>query len=130
MGEVVNGTITPVSSIGRNDPCSCGSGRKFKNCCLATADAAQSTRRRMREAEGRLIPLLWRIALEQWGQDGLAEAYDSFFTDTPCPEDIVQHREHESLFLTWLGLRFAPATSRGPRIPSAAAAALAGTADE
>jgi hypothetical protein len=20
--------------IGRNDPCSCGSGRKYKNCCL------------------------------------------------------------------------------------------------
>jgi preprotein translocase subunit SecA len=21
--------------IGRNDPCSCGSGKKFKKCCLA-----------------------------------------------------------------------------------------------
>ncbi len=119
-----------VSSIGRNNPCSCGSGRKFKHCCLATADAAQSTRRRMRDAEGRLIPLLWTIALEHWRQDGLDEAYDSFFADTPCPEDILQHREHESLFLTWLGLRFAPATDRGPRILSAAAAALAGTADD
>ena len=76
------------------------------------------------------MPLLWQIALEQWGQDGLDEAYDLFFTDTPCPADILQHREHESLFLTWLGLRFAPATRRGPRIPSAAAATLAGTADD
>ena len=76
------------------------------------------------------MPLLWQIALEQWGQDGLDEAYDVFLTDTPCPADILQHREHESLFLTWLGLRFAPATRRGPRIPSAAAATLAGTADD
>ena len=76
------------------------------------------------------MPLLWKIALEGRGQDGLDEAYDRFFTDTPCPVDIVQHREHESLFLTWLALRFAPATRRGPRIPSAAAAALAGTADD
>jgi preprotein translocase subunit SecA len=22
--------------IGRNDPCSCGSGKKFKNCCMRT----------------------------------------------------------------------------------------------
>jgi len=24
----------PVAVIGRNDPCSCGSGKKFKSCCL------------------------------------------------------------------------------------------------
>jgi hypothetical protein len=28
--------------IGRNDPCPCGSGRKFKLCCLARQDDAQS----------------------------------------------------------------------------------------
>ena len=26
--------INPNRSVGRNDPCPCGSGRKFKNCCL------------------------------------------------------------------------------------------------
>ncbi|VTP70009.1 Predicted metal-binding protein related to the C-terminal domain of SecA [Leclercia adecarboxylata] len=26
---VINGT-----KVGRNDPCPCGSGKKFKNCCL------------------------------------------------------------------------------------------------
>ncbi len=26
----------PFKSIGRNDPCPCGSGKKFKRCCLAT----------------------------------------------------------------------------------------------
>ncbi|MCL2741355.1 MAG: SEC-C metal-binding domain-containing protein [Oscillospiraceae bacterium] len=26
--------------IGRNDPCPCGSGRKYKKCCLAAAEAA------------------------------------------------------------------------------------------
>lgn len=24
----------PISGIGRNDPCPCGSGKKFKNCCM------------------------------------------------------------------------------------------------
>lgn len=25
---------TPVKSVGRNDPCRCGSGKKYKLCCL------------------------------------------------------------------------------------------------
>jgi hypothetical protein len=29
--------INPLRNIGRNDPCPCGSGRKFKKCCLAQA---------------------------------------------------------------------------------------------
>lgn len=27
----------PLRDVGRNDPCPCGSGRKFKKCCLAAA---------------------------------------------------------------------------------------------
>ena len=36
-GEVARKKITVVKSekVGRNDPCPCGSGRKFKNCCGA-----------------------------------------------------------------------------------------------
>ncbi|MBM4467542.1 MAG: hypothetical protein FJ014_18645 [Chloroflexi bacterium] len=26
--------VTVPSKVGRNDPCPCGSGLKFKNCCL------------------------------------------------------------------------------------------------
>ena len=33
----------PRRKIGRNEPCPCGSGKKFKHCCLnATPDAAKS----------------------------------------------------------------------------------------
>jgi hypothetical protein len=27
-------TINPFKTVGRNDPCPCGSGQKFKKCCL------------------------------------------------------------------------------------------------
>jgi uncharacterized protein len=30
----------PATSAGRNDPCPCGSGRKFKKCCLVKGPAA------------------------------------------------------------------------------------------
>jgi hypothetical protein len=29
----------PFKGVGRNDPCPCGSGKKFKKCCLATVRA-------------------------------------------------------------------------------------------
>ena len=32
---------------GRNDPCPCGSGRKYKRCCAGAADAAEREQRRL-----------------------------------------------------------------------------------
>jgi hypothetical protein len=34
-----------MSQIGRNDPCPCGSGRKYKKCCLSNYDSAAAARR-------------------------------------------------------------------------------------
>ncbi|MDE0961482.1 MAG: SEC-C metal-binding domain-containing protein [Planctomycetota bacterium] len=37
------GTVEPIervtSKVGRNDPCPCGSGRKYKKCCLNLLDS-------------------------------------------------------------------------------------------
>lgn len=32
-GEMVKGQPIQVNKIGRNDPCPCGSGKKYKKCC-------------------------------------------------------------------------------------------------
>jgi uncharacterized protein YecA (UPF0149 family) len=29
--------VRAAPKVGRNDPCPCGSGKKYKKCCLATA---------------------------------------------------------------------------------------------
>ena len=39
----------PMAKPGRNDPCPCGSGKKYKNCCLAKDEAAE--RERLAEAQ-------------------------------------------------------------------------------
>ena len=31
--------VRPEPKVGRNDPCPCGSGKKFKKCCAAASDA-------------------------------------------------------------------------------------------
>ena len=44
--ERTKATDAPSQKIGRNDPCPCGSGKKFKHCCLdrhTTVGQAQST---------------------------------------------------------------------------------------
>ncbi|MDP0491574.1 MAG: SEC-C metal-binding domain-containing protein [Verrucomicrobiota bacterium JB023] len=33
--RIVNGDKYLQEKLGRNDPCPCGSQRRFKNCCLA-----------------------------------------------------------------------------------------------
>jgi hypothetical protein len=33
------------SGAGRNDPCPCGSGEKFKNCCIEKAERETRSRR-------------------------------------------------------------------------------------
>jgi uncharacterized protein YecA (UPF0149 family) len=39
--EAVGGTIIHRTAIGRNSPCPCGSGRKFKKCCVDKAARAE-----------------------------------------------------------------------------------------
>ncbi len=38
FGEAATGKVKPITRpgarIGRNDPCPCGSGRKYKKCCM------------------------------------------------------------------------------------------------
>jgi len=31
-----------IQKVGRNEPCPCGSGRKFKKCCIARVQPAES----------------------------------------------------------------------------------------
>jgi len=38
--EVEQPSINPLRGIGRNDPCPCGSGKKFKKCCLVAQGTA------------------------------------------------------------------------------------------
>ena len=40
-----------MAKPGRNDPCPCGSGKKYKKCCLANEEAAE--REQLAEAEAR-----------------------------------------------------------------------------
>jgi hypothetical protein len=36
--------VNPYRNVGRNDPCPCGSGKKFKKCCLGKVEAEERER--------------------------------------------------------------------------------------
>lgn len=40
-----------MSKVGRNDPCPCGSGKKFKRCCIERVEAQERIERQEAEVE-------------------------------------------------------------------------------
>jgi len=63
-----------MAKLGRNEPCHCLSGKKYKNCCL-DKDAAQTSARLAKDAEhNRTVFDLSHPLADAWEDDGLAEA--------------------------------------------------------
>jgi tetratricopeptide (TPR) repeat protein/SAM-dependent methyltransferase len=60
-----------MSKPGRNEPCSCGSGRKFKQCCISRGENSAAN---TREVRGVNVGLLVRQGLEGHQAGRLAEA--------------------------------------------------------
>ena len=87
-----------MTTVGRNDPCPCGSGRKFKHCCLRVRDGEDNLRVRLRSAEGALVPALFSYAAREFGPEFFAEAWDEFFLWNDVPDDIASSKEFGTTF--------------------------------
>lgn len=76
----------PREKIGRNDPCPCGSGRKYKHCCLSSEPVSNDTPwSRQREASDRLIDEIMKFAARRFGEQ-FEEAWKDFNQqDNPTP---------------------------------------------
>ena len=98
---------------GRNDPCPCGSGRKYKHCCLRAADAEDAARTRLRTAEGVLVPALFAFANEEWGDGFFDEAWEEFFAGADVPEQVEESREFGTTFDPFFVFSFVPDPAHG-----------------
>ena len=65
--EVKEGPGFKNMSLGRNDPCRCGSGLKYKRCCLAKHEAAEreEIERAERRAENFIGGDIFRDAIDR-----------------------------------------------------------------
>ena len=87
---------------GRNDPCPCGSGKKYKQCCLKTEQATPEDEflwRRIRRAIEGSPPQLLEFSGSHFGNEAVLEAWEEFMPreDEPFTYDTP----HMSIFMPW-----------------------------
>ncbi len=117
-------------SPGRNDRCPCGSGKKYKQCCLRkSGEEREFARRRYRELEGDLIPKLAHYARDRFNPKDYDRALKVFakgLFDGDIPEDDP---DFFGMFMPWIGSIWTPSELSGPEAdyprPTVAAAYLA-----
>src|SRR6185437_5864032 len=97
-----------MASPGRNDPCPCGSGRKFKHCCLKLADAEDVAMVHLRTAEGVLVPALFAYAADQFGDEFFTAAWEEFFVWNSVPEAVADSPEFGTTFDPFFVFSFVP----------------------
>jgi hypothetical protein len=86
---------------GRNDLCPCGSGKKFKRCCLLAIPASDSSPwKDQRDASGRLSQALLSFAMQKFAED-IPDAWLDFNQDeSPLP--IEEDASEGQIFIPYL----------------------------
>jgi hypothetical protein len=89
---------------GRNDPCPCGSGKKYKHCCLNAGSGpaiapADLTWRRLRALLDGFAAEMLRFTVEAYGPLAVHEAWNEFM----CDEDLEFDPDTPlmQLFMPW-----------------------------
>lgn len=75
--------------VGRNDPCPCGSGKKYKKCCLEKDEAARPSRR-----HDSVTDLIAPGAIGDYGPPDLSEAFFEGHPLTLSPARILNNIMH------------------------------------
>jgi hypothetical protein len=105
-----------MPSIGRNEPCYCGSGKKYKNCHGPIDAETESAQRRLRQAPDTLLPKLME-GLDRFSTE-LPGALHLFWNGAYNVQDVKDLDEHEDRgserFLTWFAFDAADEQGRTP----------------
>ncbi|GAB4123193.1 MAG: SEC-C domain-containing protein [Roseiflexaceae bacterium] len=97
-----------MAKIGRNDPCHCGSGKKYKHCHLPIEEAERSGQMRMRRGVEGLVPKLIDVAQnmpEQVGL-GLGRYWDGKYQLSQLGELDEKEDRGADRFLTWFAFDY------------------------
>jgi len=68
-----------MAGVGRNDPCPCGSGRKYKNCCMRRTELDRSQRQGVDLVEAALMHELQQFALNPRFQQDLDASFEIYW---------------------------------------------------
>jgi SEC-C motif/Protein of unknown function (DUF2384) len=96
--------------IGRNDPCPCGSGKKYKRCCLAQESAAHSFWAQQRSTSEQLTRDITNFAESKFG-DQIKVAWQDFnLTDLPVSFDA--YPDEQQIFMPYFLFQWDPQRPR------------------
>ena len=114
---------------GRNDPCPCGSGKKYKHCCLRVNEAVPPEEvawRRVRRAIDDLGHRILPVAMTHFGPTGIHEAWAEF-TLWEDEEAFDPETPHIQVFAPWFLYDWLPDPEE-TEVPPAARATTAAQA--
>ena len=99
-----------MSVVGRNDPCPCGSGRKFKKCCLSKSGAiSQSYRSAERNsALAKLMRFAARSKFKEIHHAALTLFWGDWLSDKPDHnlEKVMTSEQVEIAYNSWFAFDF------------------------
>jgi len=103
--------------VGRNDPCPCGSGKKYKRCCLLTKPISKdSLWARQREALDKLTLDIMRFAGRKFGEM-VDEAWQDFNMSDE-PDALVDRLTEDQIFMPYFLFHWDPdGSSRNRHTP-------------
>jgi hypothetical protein len=95
------------AKIGRNNPCPCGSGKKYKRCCLRNEIPSQeSLWARQREASDQLTKEMMRFAARKFGNE-IEDAWQDFnMSNLPVP--LVDRTAEDQIFMPYFLFHWDP----------------------
>ncbi len=97
-----------MPKLGRNDPCHCGSGRKYKQCHLPIEEAQRAEHLKLRRAIDTLMPKLVDHARTM--PDAVALGFTRYWDGKYPPEQLAEIDEVEDRgadrFLTWFAFDY------------------------
>src|SRR5260370_37202850 len=96
--------------IGRNDSCACGSGKKYKRCCLARQSASYGLWAERRNASDELTQDMMRLAARKFGSQIQVAWQDFHLTGLPVPYDPDSHEQQ--IFTPYFLFHWDPQNSR------------------
>ncbi|XSG73717.1 YecA family protein [Herpetosiphon llansteffanensis] len=95
-----------MAKVGRNDPCPCGSGKKYKQCHEAADRAQEDQLRLLRRAQDRLFPKLIDASQNDELAPKTPALFEQYWGGRYTAADMIDLDEKEDRgserFLTWL----------------------------
>ncbi len=97
-----------MAKVGRNEPCPCGSGKKYKRCCQnePVAKPEDFLWRQLRATDDQLTHKLLQYAQRLHGYEGLESAWADFVDDDLEP--FAPDSPHNQAFFPWYLFNWRP----------------------